>query len=374
MQATYRARAKQAGFTLVELLVVMAIIGILVAILLPAINAVREAAWRAQCINNQKQICLALNNHHDVHLSLPPGYINCEASAGNLGNPGSTAASCQGPNWLSLILMQMEEKKLYDIIMDCSDTVQNVCSQCPSRTAGTPARTPSPNQFRDLKVPGIFICPSARTVDEEYNLQKAMFGGTPNLYKGNYAGCFGSQYMVNTVTTANGAFQPVHQPLASGQLATSKVKTGFGRGNNLSAFPDGTTKTMFTSEVLGVRSLNDARGAWFYTGMGGAAFTAWLLPNANGAITTAGNGPDAFNFCETASTANVPPNMKCTNNTSPQQHVAARSAHPGGVVVGMGDASVQFITDSIDLAVWRALATRANSSNEPDPGQVIGAR
>jgi prepilin-type N-terminal cleavage/methylation domain-containing protein len=99
------------AFTLVELLVVIAVIGILVALLLPAIQAAREAAARSQVQNNLKQIGVALHNYHDANKHLPSGY---------LGDYNATSADPQtldGPpgwGWGTLILPQLEEQPLYD--------------------------------------------------------------------------------------------------------------------------------------------------------------------------------------------------------------------------------------------------------------------
>jgi prepilin-type N-terminal cleavage/methylation domain-containing protein/prepilin-type processing-associated H-X9-DG protein len=98
------------GFTLIELLVVIAIIAVLIALLLPAVQSAREAARRSQCINNLKQMGLALYNYHDAVLAFPPGYITAfkYVDAENDVNPGWS--------WAAMILPQLDQSPLYSSI------------------------------------------------------------------------------------------------------------------------------------------------------------------------------------------------------------------------------------------------------------------
>jgi prepilin-type N-terminal cleavage/methylation domain-containing protein/prepilin-type processing-associated H-X9-DG protein len=93
------------GFTLIELLVVITIIAVLIGLLLPAVQKVREAAARTQCINNLKQVGLALQNYHDVNKKFPPGYVSAYDSSGNDTGPGW--------GWAAHILPQMEQDNLF---------------------------------------------------------------------------------------------------------------------------------------------------------------------------------------------------------------------------------------------------------------------
>src|SRR4051812_13849679 len=99
---------RRRGFTLIELLVVIAIIAVLISLLLPAVQSAREAARRAQCTNNLKQIGLAVANYTDQFLSYPPGGIT---TAGNPWDPGANSL-----NWRALILPQMEATNTYNAI------------------------------------------------------------------------------------------------------------------------------------------------------------------------------------------------------------------------------------------------------------------
>src|ERR1022692_907735 len=97
---------KMGGFTLIELLVVIAIIAILIALLVPAVQKVREAAARTQCINNLKNIGLALHGYHDSHKQLPPGCAN------DLPPFGGTTQGW-GSSWMVYILPNIEQGALY---------------------------------------------------------------------------------------------------------------------------------------------------------------------------------------------------------------------------------------------------------------------
>lgn len=149
----YRPLERHGGFTLVELLVVIAIIGVLVALLLPAVQSAREAARRSQCVNNLKQIGLAIQLFHDANKKLPPARF-----AGN------------SPSWFAFILPYMEAGSAHDL-WSFHNTYYDAINK----------------QAREVALPS-FFCPSRRAP----NITSGEMPGRPGAGStGDYAGNFG---------------------------------------------------------------------------------------------------------------------------------------------------------------------------------------
>jgi prepilin-type N-terminal cleavage/methylation domain-containing protein len=374
MNGRFRARV---GFTLVELLVVIAIIGILMSLLLPAVQSVMETARRTQCTSSHRELGTALQTHHESKGSYPPGVPACDNSTATVFS-GASSAACQGPNWVVALFPYIEEQRSYDLVMECiaDVSVANASVSCPlfkhsETNLGVGRRSPS-----------IFLCPSAGTLDAEYHFSPT--GLVPEfLAKANVAGNYGAGTFINpAAVNATAQTGPpnrgVFEVKRIGAL-TGKARFASDQGVRFRAMQkDGTSKTMVVSEVLGWKSSEDGRGAWMWNGMGGAAYTAFLPPNA-----TPGDEPndltsytyhDMVRACGAAS-ADEEDKFMCKEASSADEsatYAAARSKHVGGVVVVFADNHTLFVPDTIDIAVWRAYATRQgpdiwDSSNPPQP-------
>jgi len=351
------------GFTLIELLVVIAIIAVLIALLLPAVQSAREAARRAQCVNNLKQLGLAAANFESTYSTLPPG-IGPYPTATTYKTRMSTVA---------LMLPFMEQSAAFS-----SFNLQ----------AGVDIGAPM-QATAMYQVVSAYLCPSDPETTKfsqyspgglGYNNYFGSIGNTPSQYLGTAAshetnpgraGVFniqlktgGSEFLDAAQTTPNPDY-----------LACIAVR--------LSAITDGTSNTAMFSETKRSRANQNTTAEIPFADhinvyVSGADFTgaATIDPPADcqgsTQIRIRYRGQMYYRSLPSTSVYShtVPPNYKlwdCTNNLNFNQvHGAARSYHSGGVNVTFCDGSVRFIKDTISLPTWRALGSKGG-------GEVISS-
>ena len=393
---------RQSGFTLVELLVVIAIIGILIALLLPAVQAAREAARRASCANHIKEIALALQGHHETYGSFPPGVPSCSWENWATGGQDDSCGSyCEGPNWLCNIFSHLGEEKLFEWVMEATRNTAHSSDdfEHASGDHGDPYAEGNVGTF----TPECLLCPSA---DPAVFLgvghgDTADWGLDPWQAKANYAACFGNDTYLSAISMIDqsgsvpriettyeaqrlphrGVFQVVMvkgweqavqednntQQFPPGNLGLWKA--GNRQGTRTSEIRDGVSKTLAVSEVLGYDHREDARGAWVVHTPGSSVFMTHTRPNAKGPYygsptydSSEMENYDHIPICGNEDPRNLHDPLYCIRDyrgRSDKTWAAARSGHPQGVNAAMADGSVHFIANDVELAVWRALGSRA---------------
>ncbi|QDV38423.1 DUF1559 family PulG-like putative transporter [Tautonia plasticadhaerens] len=354
------------GFTLIELLVVIAIIGVLIALLLPAVQAAREAARRAQCTNNLKQIGIAMHNYHDQFGAFPTGGIT-GAAQGDVW-AGNANLLC----WRALVMPQIEGNNTYNAI---------------NLNVNTIGAGPDPGAMYTawVTVSSSWLCPSDG--ENGGGLLPWQNGGLGQYPAGNppinpttgtfdtrvpvsdYALSFGDNYaggVLNgglpwetppTVTTL-----PPGQPRI-GHHGFWGTKDSGGRmrafsdyrdlqTTNIAGVRDGTSNTLMVGEVLPYRSADS--NFWHFNGSS-AGTTVPLNWNSN---TVPGNDPSCLNLWQSASAP-----LGCRFGAAAKGFV---SEHPGGANFLFADGSVKFLKESINIVTYCALGSRAG-------GEVVSA-
>lgn len=329
-------RSGRRAFTLIELLVVIAIIAILIALLLPAVQQAREAARRTQCKNNMKQLGIALHNYHDTFRVFPPGTINPLGDDPNGHNGNGTPAI--GAPWSVFLLPYLDQTPMYNGAQKIAEERPEVVDWYGNGVYLSQGITVGYNHLE------VYDCASHPKRQER--LQNGT--GMEHLARGNYAACYGkSRY---------------------GRIYTTDGRIGGLFGNNskysMRDITDGSSNTLAFSEIkyrafrakppLNQEApIRDSRGTWSYGAMGSNSFTTLIGPNSA--------APDGVWGCR----SNPAEGMPCTQIgsssgiTSNQNTFAgARSYHVGGVHGTLGDGSVRFFSQNIDLLVWQGLGTR----------------
>ena len=297
------------AFTLVELLVVIAIIGVLVGLLLPAIQATRESGRRGSCTNNLKQWALAMQSHHDARRAFPYG-------TSRTNPPGLEASIFPAPAnpprrtfvvslWPYLEATTLATAYNYDEIF-----------------------TTATNQPLGNTPLGVYYCPSDRPG------AKAAANASTKVCAVNY--------IINWGTTT---FSGAGRRAPFGWLGGWTWHNQLPYRTRIADITDGTSKTLLMSEVAlpPQDAVVDTRPHRF-NDVGSPGFMTRTTPNST--------VPDDLEQCT--------PYLPCRVSGRGEMSLAARSRHPGGVVAALCDGSVRFVTDAVNIGTWQALSTMAN--------------
>lgn len=322
------------GFTLVELLVVIAIIGVLVALLLPAIQAAREAARRSQCTNNMRQLGIALQNYHSAMKKFPPGSfgdrtLNDPTQRRTSNTPGTSGFLPATPHHVYLLPYLEESTRFtaYDRKLDWDRQPREVLLQI---TTALPT----------------YQCPS----DEGQTMDVTQGGpaNSSNLgdHKGNYGVNWGQWEFIDQFDqTVNGA--------ASNTVSADdhrRAPFGASWGASMGQIVDGTSNTFAMMEMLQTPSEAgkvDRRARIWNHLAGTYQITTQHPPNS-------AELDSDQSVCEGRPELGIPCKRTSTENI---MHLTSRSRHPGGVHVAMCDGSAQYVSEDIELVVYKGLSS-----------------
>jgi prepilin-type N-terminal cleavage/methylation domain-containing protein/prepilin-type processing-associated H-X9-DG protein len=334
------------AFTLIELLVVIAIIAVLIALLLPAVQAAREAARRMQCVNNMKQLGLAMQNYHDNFNQFPPGRIWAPI-AGGQAFP-TILAGAQNTPWFVMMLPQFEQQALSNAF--------NFALGSEGPNSPLPLGYFANSTVAATKL-GVFQCPSDTA--NMFQIPTTYVGGVLSsviMTKGNYAVSWGNTNWGQGQTSAS-------------VISVPYLQSAFGHNGAISfaTLTDGSSNTVFMAEVL-QGATNDIRGTMWSAIGGGSSFMTRFTPNGTTDYLGQYSGFDQLS--QTIFCINDPGHgLPCAATTADGNNTAfsgSRSRHPGGINTLFGDGSVHFIKNTVNPTIWNGL-------NSINGGEILSA-
>jgi prepilin-type N-terminal cleavage/methylation domain-containing protein/prepilin-type processing-associated H-X9-DG protein len=345
------------GFTLIELLVVIAIIAVLIALLLPAVQAAREAARRSQCLNNLKQLGIALHNYHDVTNKIPWG----------AGPWGWNDWSGQ-----TMLLPYMEQTSAFNALNFAAGFADPGISKGANTTVVR------------LRI-ATFLCPSdldRLTNTEGHTNYMGNAGSAPNVFYGNGGGSIGSSGpgagvfgFVGTNCDPSGTpcggangqpgfsmgFRDIIDGLSNTAAFSERVK-GIGSNNNQTV--DTTTPTSSTIIIPTVGQPADSTPQAGYNACINNKPTASTPTSKLDSEDSSGQRWYVGYAASSRYNHVMPPNTwncSISDNTGRESEYSASSRHSGVVNIVFADGSVRAIKNSINLPTWWAIGTRANN-------------
>jgi len=309
---TRSSRHPPSGFTLVEALVTIAIIGMLIAILLPAVQMVREAARRIQCQNNLKQLGLAVHNHHSIHKKLP-------ISVSPFLEGPCPWPERDGRGWILTLLPFLEQQALHDQFSQVFGG---------DFLSGAGLRSPVVRRAMQTQLPAL-QCPSDASVRVLSDSQWQWEGIGVALT--SYKGVIGDNRMGGALS-----MHPGSEPdcISTGDCPGLFYRLTYQKPVRLGQIRDGTSRTLMVGEDV---PQHNAHSTAYY---------------ANGDYASC-HAP--LNFFPN------PPRPRAWWDV-----MSFRSRHPGGASFCLADGSVRFLSQSIDYSLYRALSTKAGG----EPVQV----
>ncbi|HWE38827.1 MAG TPA: DUF1559 domain-containing protein [Isosphaeraceae bacterium] len=339
-------RPARAGFTLIELLVVIAIIGVLIALLLPAVQQAREAARRTQCVNNLKQLGLALHNYESVHGAFPT------AGQGTLYTgvaiPGTTFVD--GTGFHARILPYLEQKNVYDSINFNFDY---------NHISGA-------NYTGYSTVVNAFLCPSTARNKDDGRDDIGDPNGAPFENAGPGYGV--NDYFATTYTDIdpNGLTgQTGATPITPYRNKLTRVDGVLKHGSTkIAEVTDGLSQTILVSEDAGRDASYISENPESYLSPlqtnvarpvppGQRRAWRWGEPNASGGVSGVINNKWRPDHASAPYPQPGDPLWGLTNQAGASQEFF--SYHPGGVNALFGDGSVKFLKDSLNVVVLRKI-------------------
>jgi prepilin-type N-terminal cleavage/methylation domain-containing protein len=299
------------AFTLPELLVVLAILGTILGLVAPAVQKVREAASRAHCASNLRQVCLAVHQYEATHKRLPHGTVGPFKPVAGQPNYGWGPDS-YGWSWLARLLPYVDELNLYE-------------------QGGIPNKTLRQSGICDRRI-ALFLCPS----DDAYNAAARTDAGNLDGFAvglANYKGVSGANWGDD-----KGEGKTYNLPYRN--LGTNGSFDGLIEADGAMFRADGPLR-------LRLQHIHDGLSTTFLLGEDVPRLNRWLSwPYAN----------NAYGTCA------IPPNVKQPDGSyyNPlywHYTWSFRSSHPGGLHFALADGAVRFIRNDIDLSIYRGLAT-----------------